>query len=99
MIRPRGGDFYYTDLEFDVMREEIAHARQLGADGFVLGLLDEQGRVDVARTRQLIEMAKPLPVTFHRAIDMSPDLLAALEDIVATGATRILTFQRSAGHR
>jgi copper homeostasis protein len=91
MIRPRGGDFYYTDLEFDVMREEIAHARQLGSDGIVLGLLDQHGRVDVPRTRQLIELAKPLPVTFHRAVDMSPDLLVALEDIVATGASRILT--------
>lgn len=91
MIRPRGGDFYYTDLEFDVMRQEIVHARQLGADGFVLGLLDQHGRVDVVRTRRLIELAQPLPVTFHRAIDMSPDLLAALEDVVAAGATRILT--------
>jgi copper homeostasis protein len=91
MIRPRGGDFLYTDLEFDVMREEIAHARRLGADGIVLGLLDQQGCVDVCRTRQLIELAQPLPVTFHRAVDMTPDLLAALENIVATGASRILT--------
>lgn len=91
MIRPRGGDFYYTDLEFDVMRAEIAHARELGADGFVLGLLDQQGRIDVPRTRELIEIARPLPVTFHRAVDMTPDLLAALEDIIATGATRVLT--------
>ena len=91
MIRPRGGDFFYTDLEFGVMREEIAHARQLGADGFVLGLLDQQGCVDVVRSRQLIELARPLPVTFHRAVDMTPDLLAALEEVVATGASRILT--------
>jgi copper homeostasis protein len=91
MIRPRGGDFFYTDLEFEVIQEEIANAKRLGADGMVLGLLDQQGRVDVARTRQLVELAQPLPVTFHRAIDMTPDLSAALDDVMATGATRILT--------
>src|SRR5580658_5876837 len=85
MIRPRGGDFYYTDLEFEVMQEEIVHARQLGADGLVLGLLDQHGRVDVARTRKLVELAAPLPVTFHRAIDMTPDLSAAFEDVLSTG--------------
>lgn len=91
MIRPRGGDFCYSDLEFDVMRREIEHARALGADGVVLGLLDHDATVDGARTKQLIELARPLPVTFHRAIDMTPDLNVALEAVIATGAKRVLT--------
>lgn len=91
MIRPRGGDFLYTSLEFGVMKQEIEQARLLGADGVVLGLLDEDGRVDIDRTRELVALAAPLPVTFHRAIDMSPDLPAAVLDVISTGAARILT--------
>lgn len=91
MVRPRGGDFCYTDLEFEVMQEEVRQARHLGADGIVLGLLDEQGRVDVPRTRKLVDLSGPLPVTFHRAIDMTPNLSLALVDVLATGACRVLT--------
>jgi copper homeostasis protein len=91
MIRPRGGDFCYSNVEFEVMQEEIRQARQLGVDGIVLGMLDEQGGVDVPRTRRLVELAAPLPVTFHRAIDMTPDPSLALIDVMATGASRVLT--------
>jgi len=91
MIRPRGGDFCYTDAELEVMEHDIRQARELGADGMILGVLDEQAHVDRDQTRRLVELASPLPVTFHRAIDMTPDLSAALNDVVATGATRVLT--------
>ncbi|HLH37346.1 MAG TPA: copper homeostasis protein CutC [Alloacidobacterium sp.] len=91
MVRPRGGDFLYTDAEFVSMLHDIGIAKELGADGIVLGLLRADGTVDVERTRQLVELAAPLPVTFHRAIDVSRDLLEALEDVISTGAARVLT--------
>ncbi|HLH36561.1 MAG TPA: copper homeostasis protein CutC [Alloacidobacterium sp.] len=91
MVRPRGGDFLYTETEFASMQHDIRTAKELGANGIVLGLLRSDGTVDVERTRQLVELAAPLPVTFHRAIDVSRDLLEALEAVISTGAARILT--------
>jgi copper homeostasis protein len=91
MIRPRGGDFLYSDSEFGEMIRGIGGAKQLGMDGVVLGLLAADGRVDIERTRELVELAKPLPVTFHRAFDEAANLREALEDVVAAGAARILT--------
>lgn len=91
MIRPRPGDFVYSNDEFAAMREEIVLAQLLEMDGVVLGILTKDRRVDVARTRELVEMAEKMEVTFHRAIDETADLLGAMEQVVETGAERILT--------
>lgn len=91
MIRPRGGDFLYSETEFAVMKADIQLAKALGADGLVFGLLNPDGSVDEERTKQLVDLADPLPVTFHRAFDMARDPLEALEAVIRTGAVRILT--------
>jgi copper homeostasis protein len=91
MIRPRSGDFVYSNEEFGVMRDDIALAAEFGADGVVFGILTAQGDVDIARTRELVELARPMKVTFHRAIDMSRDLVAAVNDVVEAGVDRVLT--------
>lgn len=91
MIRPRGGDFLYSATELAVMRADIMAAKKSGVDGLVLGVLNVDGTVDERQTRDLIELAHPLPVTFHRAFDMTRDPFEALEVVIRTGAARILT--------
>jgi len=91
IIRPRGGDFLYTENEFNSMRSDILMARKLNYPGIVLGLLNADGTIDTARTKRLVDLASPMEVTFHRAFDRCKDPFKALEDIIATGCKRILT--------
>ncbi|CAN5559588.1 copper homeostasis protein CutC [soil metagenome] len=91
IIRPRGGDFCYSDLEFSVMQYDIVQAKQLGANGIVIGLLQPDGAIDKTRTAQLVAIARPLNVTFHRAFDMAHDPQQALEDLIDLGIDRVLT--------
>lgn len=91
LIRPRRGDFLYTDLEFEIMKQDIKLARELGANGLVLGILKANGQVDVERTAALIELAAPLSITFHRAFDMCADPFKALEELKQLRIDRLLT--------
>ena len=91
IIRPRGGDFLYTPLELERMEEDIRICRELGVDGVVFGCLTEEGEIDREVNRRLVEQARPMSVTFHRAFDRTADPMKALEDIISLGCNRILT--------
>ena len=91
MIRPRGGDFVYSTAEFAEMKRAISEAKDCRLDGIVAGILRKDRHVDIERTRELVALARPLPVTYHRAFDESADLYQALEDVILAGAGRILT--------
>jgi copper homeostasis protein len=91
IIRPRGGDFFYTAAEFELMKADVKICKELGCDGVVIGILNADGTVDTKRCKQLVAMAYPLGVTFHRAFDRVKDAAKTLEDIIETGCERILT--------
>ncbi len=91
MVRPRPGGFVYADEEFEQMKKDIALVQACRMHGVVLGLLRDDGGIDVRRTRELVHFAKPLPVTFHRAFDECADPERALREVIAAGCTRILT--------
>ncbi|HEY4062039.1 MAG TPA: copper homeostasis protein CutC [Puia sp.] len=91
IIRPRGGDFLYTEEEFRVMWRDIEYCKQIGCNGVVIGLLKADGTVDKQRCARLVELAYPLGVTFHRAFDWTANPFEAMEDIIHTGCERILT--------
>ena len=91
LIRPRGGDFLYSDQEYDIMRNDIEVCGEFGVDGIVTGILRTDGSVDIDRTARLFEFAYPMSATFHRAFDMTNDPYQGLIDTIDTGADRILT--------
>lgn len=91
IIRPRGGDFRYSDTEFHAMVADVQQCGELGCDGVVFGILTPEGGVDVDRCAQLIEHAGSMQVTFHRAFDRVRDPLAALDDLIGLGCSRVLT--------
>jgi copper homeostasis protein len=91
MIRPRGGNFNYSQDEIEIMQEDILKCKELSVQGVVFGLLDETMNIDVTRTRQLVQLARPMQVTFHKAIDESTDLFESVTALKALGVDRILT--------
>lgn len=96
MIRPRGGDFLYSQLEFEVMLADVAAARRAGAAGVVFGVLTADGEVDRERTARLLDAARPMRVTFHRAFDMAREPMAALATLIELGVDRVLSSGREA---
>jgi copper homeostasis protein len=91
IIRVRGGDFCYSDIEFEIMKYDVSIAKRLGADGIVIGILNTDGTINVDRTQDLVDLAWPMNVTFHRAFDMTADPFEALETLVKLGIDRVLT--------
>jgi len=91
MIRPRGGDFHYSNYEFHCMKRDIDQCQKLSADGVVFGILNADGTLDKKRCKELIDRARPMKVTCHRAFDMTRDPFQALEDCIEVGFDRILT--------
>ena len=91
IIRPRGGDFLYSELEFDSMLEDVAALRRMGVAGVVFGCLTADGRIDEVRMKALVDAARPMAVTCHRAFDMTRDHREAVEALVRCGVDRVLT--------
>ncbi|ANI29075.1 copper homeostasis protein CutC [Yersinia entomophaga] len=91
IVRPRGGDFCYSESDFAIMKNDIAQIRDMGFAGVVVGVLDEEGHIDLPRMREIMEISGPLAVTFHRAFDMCLNPMVALEQLTQLGVARILT--------
>ncbi len=91
IIRPRGGDFLYSDVEYETIKQDVLAIKNLNVNGIVIGFLTARGEIDIEKTQEIVDLAKPMEVTFHRAFDMCKDPLKALEQLKKIGITRILT--------
>lgn len=91
IVRPRGGNFVYSDEELTEMKQDIKQFKKLGVDGFVFGILKENGKVNKKQNRELVHLAHPLSCTFHRAFDVVKDVENSLEDVIECGFKTILT--------
>ncbi len=91
LIRPRGGDFLYSDLEFEIIKQDIEFCKETGCDGVVIGFLNSDGTIDIEKTAEAIKLARPMNLTFHRAFDMVRDPFEALEQLMELGVDRLLT--------
>ncbi|WP_020526866.1 copper homeostasis protein CutC [Flexithrix dorotheae] len=91
IFRPRPGDFLYSEIEFEIIKRDIEIGKNLGIDGVVIGFLHSDGSIDIEKTKEIVELAYPLPVTFHRAFDLCKDPEVGLEELKQTGIKRILT--------
>jgi copper homeostasis protein len=96
LIRPRSGNFTYSEDEFEIIKEDILQCKKMGCAGIVSGVLNEDNSIDVIRTKELVELSKPLPFTFHRAFDWVPNPTEALENLIEVGVQRVLTSGQSA---
>ena len=91
LVRPRSGDFNYSDAEFKIIKKDIELCKKLGCSGIVSGVLNRDNSIDILRTQELVELAKPLPFVFHRAFDLVPDPISALNELMEIGVQRVLT--------
>jgi len=91
LIRPREGDFIYSDEEFELMKRDIVKFKKMGCKGIVSGVLNDDNSIDIKRTNELVELSRPLEFTFHRAFDVVSDPLEEIENLIRLGVDRILT--------
>lgn len=91
IVRPRGGDFLYSDIEYETIKSDIEEIKRLNANGVVVGFLQSDGEIDLDKTAEIVKLAAPMEVTFHRAFDMCSDPIKSLDQLISAGVARVLT--------